>query len=698
MGIQLPTNGRLDGWKAIADYLGWHTRTVMRWEAQKGLPIHRVPGGQRNAVYAYKNEIDDWLKLGESQTLITQVEEVPIANPAGSSEEVFQYTFIDRLETEHSHAVANALRPGSFWRGRSGKRLTLAIAVALVVVVCAVTLHSLATDRHIKITSVSQITDDGASKTHLVTDGTFLYFGEYRDGKIGVFMVPIVGGSSREIPTRFTRTFPTGVSQDGKELLVLAGDGYERERQLWILQVPDGGLKRVGSVTCHDAAWSPDGRAIAFASQNSIFITPDEGKTLKPVQTFEGVPESIRWSTDGSRLRAQIRDADAMTYSYWDLNFEKAGSYRIDSLTPVKTDLQSFFSRSMAVDQIGRSFLVGGDDPSHYGFLILAKGGSVWRSHYAIQNLNVPLEGDSEIALDWRHHRFFAFGSSAAAHAIRKEHADVFWFDQGSSDFQPFLPGAGAEYIDFTRDGKWVTYVSSIDGSLYLSRADGSGARRLTYTPGMIQLPRWSPDGSQIAFMQQLPNRPWRDFVLSTTGGAPREAGHGGDSQGAPTWSADGKMLAYGSVECQEIRSCAIHMIDLSSGLESIVLGSEGLGTARWSPDGKFIAALDSVNHRVMLFTLSTRKWREVASGITGNDLSWSSDSRYLFASRPAGDPPEIIRIDPFGGKVTTALDLSKLARLQGSLDSWFAIGPRNSIILSREMARTEIYSISYED
>ena len=53
---------RLDCWKEIAAYLGKVERTVKRWEADRGLPIHRVPGGGRASVYAYTHELDEWLK------------------------------------------------------------------------------------------------------------------------------------------------------------------------------------------------------------------------------------------------------------------------------------------------------------------------------------------------------------------------------------------------------------------------------------------------------------------------------------------------------------------------------------------------------------------------------------------------------------------------------------------------------------
>lgn len=52
---------RLNSWKEIADYLDRDKRTVIRWEKEKGLPAHRVPGGKRHAVFAYTEEIDNWL-------------------------------------------------------------------------------------------------------------------------------------------------------------------------------------------------------------------------------------------------------------------------------------------------------------------------------------------------------------------------------------------------------------------------------------------------------------------------------------------------------------------------------------------------------------------------------------------------------------------------------------------------------------
>jgi TolB-like protein/Tfp pilus assembly protein PilF len=52
---------RLDSWKAIAQYLDRDVRSVQRWEQERGLPVHRVPGEKGGTVFAYEDELDRWL-------------------------------------------------------------------------------------------------------------------------------------------------------------------------------------------------------------------------------------------------------------------------------------------------------------------------------------------------------------------------------------------------------------------------------------------------------------------------------------------------------------------------------------------------------------------------------------------------------------------------------------------------------------
>src|SRR5271154_7031916 len=52
---------RLESWKEIATYIGRDERTAMRWATERGMPVHRVPGGKRSRVFASRAEISSWL-------------------------------------------------------------------------------------------------------------------------------------------------------------------------------------------------------------------------------------------------------------------------------------------------------------------------------------------------------------------------------------------------------------------------------------------------------------------------------------------------------------------------------------------------------------------------------------------------------------------------------------------------------------
>jgi hypothetical protein len=53
----------LECWKQIAAYLDRSERTVRRWEANQGLPVHRLEHERQDTVFAYKHEIEAWSRL-----------------------------------------------------------------------------------------------------------------------------------------------------------------------------------------------------------------------------------------------------------------------------------------------------------------------------------------------------------------------------------------------------------------------------------------------------------------------------------------------------------------------------------------------------------------------------------------------------------------------------------------------------------
>jgi tetratricopeptide (TPR) repeat protein len=72
------TGQRLDSWKEIAAFFARDERTVKRWEKERNLPVHRVPGGGRGGVFAFTEELSAWLRSA-------QIGEAPSAEAEGQA-------------------------------------------------------------------------------------------------------------------------------------------------------------------------------------------------------------------------------------------------------------------------------------------------------------------------------------------------------------------------------------------------------------------------------------------------------------------------------------------------------------------------------------------------------------------------------------------------------------------------------------
>jgi len=175
-----------------------------------------------------------------------------------------------------------------------------------------------------------------------------------------------------------------------------------------------------------------------------------------------------------------------------------------------------------------------------------------------------------------------------------------------------------------------------------------------------------------------------------------KEAAQGSDDQGAPTWSADGTKLVYGNTSCEKTQPCWIRRIDLATGKEEKLPGSYGFRTARWSPDGKYIMALQNETHELMLFDVRTEHWTTLADSITGDGPNWSSDSQYIYVDTLQTNRPVIERIRIRDGKRSTLVDLAPLQKSPGQLDYWIGLAPDNSPILLQQFTTVEVYSLEW--
>lgn len=75
---------QLSGWKDIAAFLRTSVRSAMRWEHERGLPVRRLPGGEKDSVFALREELELW-KLSDPAR--TDAEAPPGLQPGSEADD-----------------------------------------------------------------------------------------------------------------------------------------------------------------------------------------------------------------------------------------------------------------------------------------------------------------------------------------------------------------------------------------------------------------------------------------------------------------------------------------------------------------------------------------------------------------------------------------------------------------------------------
>ena len=133
--------------------------------------------------------------------------------------------------------------------------------------------------------------------------------------------------------------------------------------------------------------------------------------------------------------------------------------------------------------------------------------------------------------------------------------------------------------------------VFRIDGDLYLMNDDGSGRRRLTHnTTTKDSRPRWSPDGTQIAFSRYVAKGNMHSselFIINADGTDPQRLTDNNVSDTYPSWSPDGQHIAFAGdreVCVIEIATRTLRQLTFAEAHEH-----DSSTAPDWSPDGSQI-------------------------------------------------------------------------------------------------------------
>lgn len=542
-----------------------------------------------------------------------------------------------------------------------------------------------------RVTGVRQITRDGVPKSSLLSDGSRLYFTELISGRFVLTQVSVAGGETSIIPTPFSDIDIHDIAPDGSSLLVTNPDDTNPQHEAWLLPLPAGVPRRlpgIAGIAGREGTWSPDGKQLALVKAAEIYLANSDGNAAHPILTAPGIPLKVRFSPDGQHIRYTVDDQTKNTLSLWEANANGSNPHPL---------LPGWNNPSVECCGAWTS------DGRYYIFIQLkGMNGDLWaiRDRAAwlkksaakpVQLTTGPLSFASPLpSVDSK--KIFAIGFLRRGELVR--------YDSKSQQYVPFLSGISAGEVSFSRDGQWVAYTNYPDGTIWRSRIDGSERIQLTGPPLYASLPRWSPDGTRIAFVAAERGKPWQIFTVSGQGGTPRQLMPENRNQVDADWAPDGDRIVFGRMIAQsDTQPLNLQIVSVKTAQQSAIPKSDGFFSPRWSPDGRSLIALTSSSRELWRFDFKTQAWSlwtRMEDGIVAFP-TWASDSQSLIFTTLHGPDPSFRRIR-LGQATSEQLASFKDLRLySGGWGSWTGIAPDGSPLMVRDISSEEIYALDVE-
>ncbi len=535
-----------------------------------------------------------------------------------------------------------------------------------------------------RVTAITQMTRDGLPKDMLATDGSRVYFTEFANNSYRLAQTSVAGGEVSLIPAPFANTLLVDIAPDRSSLLISEFGFTNPLAGFWTLPLPAGTPRRLGDITGRQATWSPDGSRLAIARGSEIQLARSDGSEPKRLLSVAGIPGALRFSPDGQRLRYTLYETANML-SLWEVNVDGTNAH---ALVPGLHNPPAECCGRWTPD--GRYYIFlhakTGDLwalAERGGWLRRGKGATVKLTSGPMMFYDFTPSADGS--------RIFAAGSLRRGELVR--------YDAASRRTEPFLSGISAGEVAFSRDGQWVAYISYPDDTLWRSRVDGSERMQLTYSTS-AGLPRWSPDGSKIAYISAVWGKPWKVFVVPAKGGTPQEVTDENRNEVDADWSADGKQIVFGRISQEsDAEPLQIQVFDLGTRKLSAVPGSAGKFSPRWSPDGRYLAALSADSKIIWLYDFHSQqwsKWLESTDQAVGYP-SWSKDGESIYYTTYLTQRPAEWRLRLGTNKPEMLADLTGQQRYGERWGAWSGVTPDGSALFVRDASTQEIYALDVD-
>ena len=539
-----------------------------------------------------------------------------------------------------------------------------------------------------RIVGSTQITHDGQQKAFigqavatLLTDGPRIYIQENINGRFVVAQVSSGGGETVPISTSLPNVALLNMSFDRSELLVSSFTGIELYQVLWGLPVLGGSPRRLSDLSVSDATWTPSGDLL-ISHENQLMLIPKDGGALRKFASLPDFTWWLRWSPDGTVLRFSVSENNGQVL--WEVSADGTNPHRF---------LQG--QRDMPFSASGNWT----PDGKYFVFTSLRNGrGDIWAirekgdwlhkvNHQPVQLTAGPMDFSSpQPSADGK--KIFVVGAQPSAEVVR--------YDSKSGQFLPFLAGLSAGDLSFSPDGQWVAYSTIPEGSLRRSRVDGSEKLQLSSSPRFAVLPRWSPDGKQIAFLDGALGQPARLSLVPIEGGSARVLyqSSANASVDRPSWMPDESAIAFGEGANDDTHH--LKLLDLKTLQVSTLPDSSGLIAPVLSPDGRYLVAIAVNGQKLMLFDFAKHAWAELLHSSVGF-TEWSRDGKYVYFDTGVGKDPSIFRIRMADRKLERVASLQDFRRAVFAGVPWLGLTPDGAPLVMRDRSTQEVYALDFQ-
>jgi Tol biopolymer transport system component/DNA-binding winged helix-turn-helix (wHTH) protein len=542
------------------------------------------------------------------------------------------------------------------------------------------------------VVNIVQLTNDGKAKVPInspVTDGVHLYFIEGQPWTTGsrIAQLSATGGETTWIGTTLREPLAiAGISPDRSELLVANGVavGLEKAGEYWVQPLPAGAPHRLGNIIASTANWTPDGMHVVYAIRHAILIANKDGSEPHRLAEVSGIPRGFRFSPDGGRIRFYVIQNKGESSSIWEM---EANGKNIHPLFPDWKE--SSYQCCGNWSPNGKYYYFRAGWGSGQAIWVMPERRSVF--HRAAAGPSRLISGPLRFSGPT------PSGDGKKLFVIGEEpRVELFRYDMQARRFDSYLQGLSAGPVDFSSDRRWIAYVSYPDMTLWRSHLDGSDKMQLTFPPVRAYGPRWSPDGSKIAFMDVQFSHPWKIRMLPSSGGSPELLVHGGpddaEAEADPTWTPDGKSITF--EESDGTGHIAIFRLDLKTGKVSSIPDSDELSSPRVSPDGRYICALTNGHTKLMLFDTNTNRWSSLLDGEQVGGNEWSHDGKYVYVRKNQSGAGELVRVRIKDRVLEHVLGLKDFPQLSDIFAAWIGLTPDDAPLLMRDRSVQEIYAL----